>query len=688
MSTKVFKYILNFQADAQKFGKEIGGVQGMLKGAAVAAGALFAADKIMDAAKAVADYALEISSVNNQVQQLTGLSGAQADVMTGGAQAIAQAYGQDVGEAVKTANVLMRNFGETSQGSFDILNAGLSGAANANGDFLQQVSEYSTHFREAGASATDMFAVIQQGSKMGVFDDKAADAIKEGSIRLREMTNSTRDALNAIGLSATQIENDIKSGSKSMFDVMRDVSAQLSTLPEQGAATGAALADIFGGPGEDAVEFIRSLHEIDTSAQAIADSLTENQKAQMAWTEELQEFHTVGAQVFGGTGTLVTKVKTLFMGFVNDAIKGAVSVINYFIDLYNESMVFRAGIEYIKATVGSVFDALSMVFKNFWDTLKTTGRLIKAVFTGNFSEIPKILKEKFNSAVANGKEFGESVANRFSEGIENVLNPRKKIELISLSTEAEAAGVADGLNYAKGFASAAGSAGSTRSMASMPEMSSIGGGVESEDMEFNITPKLNLEQMQEQMPLFQANMEAMAQAEQEQMEMASLMSDSLAEGFNLIGQSVVDSLGLAETGFQGFLGSLLQSTVQVISMLLAQAIANAIVSGTETGSASGPLAAISTPAFIALAVGSVLAAFAQVPAFADGGIVYGPTLGLMGEYPGASSDPEVISPLSKLKGMLGQQGRDRILTTRTALKRDELVIWLEEGQTELAKMGS
>jgi hypothetical protein len=39
-------------------------------------------------------------------------------------------------------------------------------------------------------------------------------------------------------------------------------------------------------------------------------------------------------------------------------------------------------------------------------------------------------------------------------------------------------------------------------------------------------------------------------------------------------------------------------------------------------------------------------------AFADGGIVSGPTLGLMGEYPGASTNPEVIAPLSKLQSML------------------------------------
>jgi phage-related minor tail protein len=253
MSTKVFKYILNFQADAQKFGKEVGGVKGMLKGAAVAAGALFAADKILDAAKAVADYSLEISKVKNEVETLTGLAGAQADAMAGGAQAIKAAYGSDVSEAIKASNVLMRQFGETSESSFDILNTGLAGAANANGDFLEQIREYSTHFREAGLNAQQMLAVINRGGKTGVFSDKAADSIKEGSIRLREMTTSTQDALNAIGLSSTQIQQEISSGNKSMFEVMQLVSKQLQTLPQQSPAVGAALADIFGGPGEDAV---------------------------------------------------------------------------------------------------------------------------------------------------------------------------------------------------------------------------------------------------------------------------------------------------------------------------------------------------------------------------------------------------------------------------------------------------
>ena len=55
---------------------------------------------------------------------------------------------------------------------------------------------------------------------------------------------------------------------------------------------------------------------------------------------------------------------------------------------------------------------------------------------------------------------------------------------------------------------------------------------------------------------------------------------------------------------------------------------------------------------------SMLAAVtaAGIPALADGGIATGPTLALVGEYGGASGNPEVIAPLDKLRKMLAPAG--------------------------------
>lgn len=66
--------------------------------------------------------------------------------------------------------------------------------------------------------------------------------------------------------------------------------------------------------------------------------------------------------------------------------------------------------------------------------------------------------------------------------------------------------------------------------------------------------------------------------------------------------------------------------------------------------------------------------------FANGGIVSGPTMGLVGEYPGAQNNPEVIAPLDKLKDMIGGggngtfvlRGQDLLLSVNRAQKASNL----------------
>lgn len=52
-------------------------------------------------------------------------------------------------------------------------------------------------------------------------------------------------------------------------------------------------------------------------------------------------------------------------------------------------------------------------------------------------------------------------------------------------------------------------------------------------------------------------------------------------------------------------------------------------------------------------VAAMLGIMMGIPKFANGGIAYGPTLGLFGEYSGASNNPEVVAPLDKLQSILG-----------------------------------
>jgi hypothetical protein len=65
-----------------------------------------------------------------------------------------------------------------------------------------------------------------------------------------------------------------------------------------------------------------------------------------------------------------------------------------------------------------------------------------------------------------------------------------------------------------------------------------------------------------------------------------------------------------------------------------------------------------------------------VTKFANGGIVSGPTMGLMGEYPGAKSNPEVIAPLDKLKGLMGAGGG----TLEARISGNDLLILMNKAQ--------
>jgi len=64
----------------------------------------------------------------------------------------------------------------------------------------------------------------------------------------------------------------------------------------------------------------------------------------------------------------------------------------------------------------------------------------------------------------------------------------------------------------------------------------------------------------------------------------------------------------------------------------------------------------------------------EVTAFADGGIVSGPTLGLMGEYPNARSNPEVIAPLDKLQGLLNTSDGSGFVASTTITGRDLAIV--------------
>ncbi len=125
--------------------------------------------------------------------------------------------------------------------------------------------------------------------------------------------------------------------------------------------------------------------------------------------------------------------------------------------------------------------------------------------------------------------------------------------------------------------------------------------------------------------------------------------------------------------FKGILLSIADFLVELGTGLIVAATATEAFKKTLL---KNPKAAIAAGA-VAVAAGlATRAIIARGPKFANGGIVSGPTLGLVGEYPGASTNPEVIAPLDKLKSMIGgtADGGNFIAETRVSGRDLALVL--------------
>jgi tape measure domain-containing protein len=137
-----------------------------------------------------------------------------------------------------------------------------------------------------------------------------------------------------------------------------------------------------------------------------------------------------------------------------------------------------------------------------------------------------------------------------------------------------------------------------------------------------------------------------------------------------------------ETDMKKLGAAAMQAARMIISAYIKEGVAGII-----KGILGGPLGKTLGPGAIAVA-GAAGAGAAVLfntmlnkvapPKLAQGGLAYGPTMATVGDNRNARVDPEVIAPLSKLKGMLDGGGSPYILTTRVA--GSDLLVIMEKAR--------
>lgn len=267
-------------------------------------GRAFTVLAVVEAGRQLLDFGMEVDKVREKVERLTGVDDS---ALAGEVKAVADVFETDYTEVLRTANTLHRQMGVSFEEAMGLIRKGFAAGLNDSGDFLDQLREYAPQFRSAGVSAAGMVAVLQQATRDGIFSDKGLDAVKEAMLRLRELPTATRDALDGIGLSSREVETALREGTMTIFDVIRQVSEKLNELPASSAAVGTAIADIFGGPGEDAgLAYLQTLKDIDTEHEIVTTNLG---KAQEELARSLARLNTVASDVFDGIGETMTELK-------------------------------------------------------------------------------------------------------------------------------------------------------------------------------------------------------------------------------------------------------------------------------------------------------------------------------------------------------------------------------------------
>ena len=194
-------------------------------------------------------YNAELAKQDQITTVTTGLKGPESDRMTNQARALTDTYGVDFREAINAANTLMTQFGQTGEQAMSLIRDGMQGMIQGDGPkLLSMIQQYAPAFRDAGVTASQLVAVIQN-SEGGIFTDQNMNAIVMGIKNIRLMTKATSDALAQLGIDGQKMSQQLRDGSLSIFDALKQVATQIQGVNSSSQAAGEVMQQVFGRQG-------------------------------------------------------------------------------------------------------------------------------------------------------------------------------------------------------------------------------------------------------------------------------------------------------------------------------------------------------------------------------------------------------------------------------------------------------
>jgi TP901 family phage tail tape measure protein len=353
----------------------------------------------------------------------------------------------------------------------------------------------------------------------------------------------------------------------------------------------------------------------------------------------------------------------------NEILPVIVGLYNQFVDLYNSSITLRLAIGAIGAVFKTVFIAAKASVMKFVNVFKTMWKLIKAFSEDGFdASFGDILKEGFVESEKITKDAGEELATELTDSFANSVGnqlEKKTVEQVQKGLDNAVTKLKTITSNAVNSIFSGGGGGGSDSTQSL-----VAQGITPLTGTDNLSQLLTLpdiilgkpEETDEKISAFVTKMQELG------LSVDGIMSE--------VGNSFMSAFSAVMEG-ENFVKALGQMLGQIIKKLIAAAMAalalSAILGGLGIGSFQGG----------GTGVKDIFGKLSGFGAFANGGIVSAPTMGLVGEYPGARSNPEVIAPLSKLKGMLGNNNNPSNVQVGGSfeLRGQDLIVALERANS-------
>lgn len=199
------------------------------------------------------DVAASVAAVGGTFGSLDTMGGARLEELSAKASNFAKVFDQDVSGSVQTAGMLMQNgLADNADQAFDMMTRGMQEVSVSMRDELPEIlQEYGTNFRALGFDGESSFDLLIDAASKGKFAlDKTGDALKEFTIRGSDMSASSTEAFQSMGLDAQLMASDIAVGGENAQYALQKTADALLGIEDPSTRANTAIA-LFGSPLED-----------------------------------------------------------------------------------------------------------------------------------------------------------------------------------------------------------------------------------------------------------------------------------------------------------------------------------------------------------------------------------------------------------------------------------------------------